>query len=171
MRETVASRIDVDRTVSRLEKQGLTIVPPFEITHKKNLKFTPPVYIGPNSYMQLYGELILGEGVIIGPRLSVLTGNHVYEGPTIPYSKEYDIRSVTIGDFVWIGYNVTILPGVTIGEGAVIGACSVVTKDIPPYAVAVGNPAHVVKYRDKECYEKNKNDGKGYLQMKSQNRL
>jgi acetyltransferase-like isoleucine patch superfamily enzyme len=54
---------------------------------------------------------------------------------------------VTIADKVWIGFNVSVLKGVTIGEGAVIGACSVVTRDIPPYSVAVGNPAKVVRSR------------------------
>ena len=52
---------------------------------------------------------------------------------------------VVVGDKAWIGFNVSILKGVTIGEGAVIGACSVVTRDIPAYAVAVGNPARVVR--------------------------
>jgi acetyltransferase-like isoleucine patch superfamily enzyme len=52
---------------------------------------------------------------------------------------------IVIGNKAWIGFNVSILKGVTIGEGAVIGACSVVTRDIPPYSVAVGNPAKVVR--------------------------
>lgn len=52
---------------------------------------------------------------------------------------------VVVGDKAWIGFNVSILKGVTIGEGAVVGACSVVTHDIPPYAVAAGNPARVVR--------------------------
>jgi acetyltransferase-like isoleucine patch superfamily enzyme len=57
---------------------------------------------------------------------------------------------VTIGDNVWMGARVTVLPGVTIGENAVIGAGSVVTKDIPPNAIAVGNPAQVLRLRMEE---------------------
>ncbi|MFN3492397.1 MAG: acyltransferase, partial [Anaerolineales bacterium] len=55
---------------------------------------------------------------------------------------------VKIGNDVWLGGHVTVTQGVTIGEGAVIGANAVVTKDIPPYAVAVGSPAKVIKYRE-----------------------
>jgi len=62
---------------------------------------------------------------------------------------------VAIGNDVWIGYGVTILSGVHIGDGAVIGAGSVVIKDVPPYAIAAGNPCTVIKYRfDKEVIEK-----------------
>lgn len=56
-------------------------------------------------------------------------------------------KSVSIEDDVWLGYNVTVLPGVTIGKGSVIGAGSVVCSDIPPYSIAVGNPAKVIKRR------------------------
>lgn len=61
-----------------------------------------------------------------------------------------DFKTIHVGNDVWIGANVCILAGVTIGDGAVIGAGGVVTKDIPPYAVAVGNPAKVIKYRFNE---------------------
>ncbi|MGC8751800.1 DapH/DapD/GlmU-related protein, partial [Hydrotalea sp.] len=53
---------------------------------------------------------------------------------------------IKIADKAWIGFNVIILKGVTIGEGAIVGAGSVVTKDVPPYAVVAGNPAKIIKY-------------------------
>lgn len=56
-------------------------------------------------------------------------------------------KQTRIGNDVWIGCNVVVLAGVSVGDGAVIGAGAVVTKDVPPYAVAVGNPAKVIKYR------------------------
>ena len=56
-------------------------------------------------------------------------------------------KKVSIGHEVWLGHNVTVMGGVSIGNGAVIGSGSIVTKDIPPFAIAVGNPAHVIRYR------------------------
>ena len=64
------------------------------------------------------------------------------------------IGPVTIGDHVWIGARATILPGVTLGEGCVIGAGAVVTKSIPPYSIAVGNPARVIKERNRDIQYK-----------------
>jgi len=61
---------------------------------------------------------------------------------------------VTICDFVWCGANVTILPGVIIGEGVIVGAASVVTKDIPPLSIVAGSPAKIISVRDRERYEK-----------------
>lgn len=79
----------------------------------------------------------------------VSTSNHFYSGDPnckgIPYFKEY--RETLIGHDVWIGARATLVDGIKIGDGAVIGAGAVVTKDVPPYAVAVGVPAKVVKYR------------------------
>lgn len=171
LKANLQQEIEIKDKAVKLAKKGMTILTPFRISNIENLYFTAPVYIGEDAYFQLLGKLVLGEGVIIGPQCTVLTGNHVYEGNTIPYSKDYDVKSTTIGDFVWIGYGVTILPGVNIGEGAIIGAKSVVSKDIPPYAIAVGNPARVVKYRDVDRYNENKKSQRGYLNFKIRGKL
>ena len=71
-------------------------------------------------------------------------------------------KDVTIDDFVWLGSRVTILPGTKIGEGAIIQAGSVVHGEIPPYAIAGGNPAKVFKYRDIEHFKKLKAEGRFY---------
>ena len=90
----------------------------------------------------------------------IITQNHNYEGDAIPYDTTLIIKDVVIGNNVWLGNRVIILGGVTIGEGAIIQAGAVVVKDIPPYAIAGGNPAKVFKYRDKEHYEALKALGK-----------
>jgi len=60
------------------------------------------------------------------------------------------VKKVEIGNDVWIGCNVVVMPGVKIGDGAIVGSSAVVTKDIPPFAIAVGVPAHVIRYRFEE---------------------
>ena len=90
----------------------------------------------------------------------ILTSNHDYEGEEIPYDSMDIVKDVRIGDFVWIGNRVIILPGVTIGEGAIIQAGAVVVSDIPACAIAGGNPAKVFKYRDKEHFNRLKEEGK-----------
>lgn len=102
------------------------------------------------------GEITLHDGVIIGPRCKIYTRNHNYDSDglcSIPYDHIQICKDVCIEEAVWIGDSVIILPGVTIGKGAVIGAGSVVTKDIPPYAVAAGNPAKVIKFRNVERFD------------------
>lgn len=99
------------------------------------------------------GEVCIGKYCHLGQNLVIYAFNHNYESAKkIPYD-EVDIeKKVVIKDFVWIGANVTIVPGITIGEGVVVGAGSVVTKDVPDCAVVGGNPARILKYRDKELF-------------------
>ena len=89
---------------------------------------------------------------MMGPDVIIYTQNHCTTNTEIPMRKQgmTELRPVIIEDDVWIGARVCILPGVTIGHGSVVGACAVVSKSIPPYSVAVGNPARVVKVR-KAC--------------------
>lgn len=89
------------------------------------------------------GTITIGNNVALGPHVKVFAGGHDYNTLNLTDTA----GPVVIDDFVWIGGNTTILPGVYIGEGAVIGAGSVVTRDIPPYSIAVGNPARVIKRR------------------------
>lgn len=89
------------------------------------------------------GYIILEDNVILGPNVTIFSAGHDYSLLNLPDNSS----PVLIGRFAWVGGNTTILPGVTIGEGAIIGAGSVVTKNIPPYKVAVGNPAKVIKSR------------------------
>lgn len=87
-----------------------------------------------------------GSDVSIGPEATILTLGHD------PQSPEFADRGgdVIIGDRVWIAYRAIILPGVTIGEGAIVGAGSVVTKDVEPYSIVGGNPARFIKKRSTE---------------------
>ena len=101
------------------------------------------------------GEVRIGNHVSTGPGLIIQTQNHEYEGDNLPYTNNCFVRkNVIIDDCVWIGMNVSILPGTHIGEGAIIQMGSVVHGNIPPCAIAGGNPAKVFAWRDKARYEK-----------------
>ena len=96
-----------------------------------------------------HGGFRMGNNVMMGADCIIYTRNHAFDRTDIPMCEQgfQEARPVSIGDDVWIGGRVIILPGVKIGNGVIIGAGSVVTKDIPDYAVAVGNPAVVKKFR------------------------
>lgn len=108
------------------------------------------------------GRVDIGSYVIAAGDCMIITQNHNYEGDAIPYDDTLNFRDVVIGDFVWIGARVLILPGTKIGEGAIIQGGAVVHGEIPPYAIAGGNPAKVFKYRDAEHFKKLKAEGKFY---------
>ena len=109
-------------------------------------------YIGRNCIFQsTHGEIIIGSNVMFGPSVQIHGGNHEIN---VMGTLMKDVRKqpesdgkVIISDDVWIGSCAIILKGVTIGRGAVIGAGSIVTKDVPPYAIVAGNPAKILKYR------------------------
>lgn len=110
------------------------------------------IIVGDNFYLNsgchLLGNITFGRDVMIGPKTVIWGRDHGME-MGMPMKQQPHIKQdIIIGDDVWIAASVTILKGVTIGKGAVIGAGAVVTKDVPEYAIAVGNPAKVVKYRN-----------------------
>jgi len=100
--------------------------------------------IGRDSYVE---GITIGSGVMVGPELLALNRNHVFTDPNRPIGQQgcTEPRPPQVGDGSWIGARVTLLPGVRIGRFCVIGAGSVVAKDVPDYSVAVGNPARVVR--------------------------
>ena len=100
------------------------------------------------------GKVFIGNNFHSGFGCLILTGIHDYNGEKIPYDHKVIYKDVNIADNVWLGINVTILPGVTIGEGAIIQAGSVVVNDIPAYSIAGGHPAKVFLKRDIEHYNK-----------------
>lgn len=125
----------------------------------------PKIIIGENvtfvSDVNLYGDITVGNNCIFAAHCTVLTRSHdYYKGNALPYGTDYIEKPVVIGDNVWFGNHVIIVPGVRVGEGAVVAMGAVVTEDVPPCAVVGGNPARVLKYRDKEMYEKLKRMGK-----------
>jgi len=98
------------------------------------------------------GHVKIGNYFHSGKECLIITQNHNYEGNRIPYDETYILKSVEIGDCVWFGHRVIVTGNVTIGEGAIIAAGSVVCKDVPPCAIVGGNPAKVIKYRNIEHY-------------------
>lgn len=125
------------------------------IRNAKYLEVGDDVRFGEDNYLNARGGIKIGNNVKMGPQVFIWSSNHNYHTPkALPYDNKEILRPVIIHDNVWIGAKTSIIPGVTIGEGAVIAMCSVVTKDVPPCAVVGGNPAKVLKYRDIEVYKK-----------------
>ena len=106
------------------------------------------------------GKVVIGDYFHSGSECMIITQNHNYKGNMIPYDNSYIYKNVTIGDCVWFGNRVIVTGNVTIGEGAIIAAGSVVCKDVPPLAIVGGNPAKVIKYRDEEHYFRLKSEGR-----------
>ena len=99
----------------------------------------------------IIGPVVIGNAVIFAQNIVMSGLNHSYEDVTIPISKQKETTAmIIVEDECWIGANAVITAGVTIGKHSVIAAGSVVTKNIPPYSVAVGNPARVIKQYDFE---------------------
>ncbi|WP_447746942.1 acyltransferase [Pseudomonas nicosulfuronedens] len=120
----------------------------------RNISIGKNFFSGPHLYLNTnnISNIFIGNDVMFGPFVKVISGNHVIDykyGPinSSPHKKLGDDRGIKIDDDVWIGASTLVLDGAHICEGVVIGAGSVVTRKIPPYTIAVGNPAKVIKAR------------------------
>lgn len=122
--------------------KSFTLFPPFYTDCGKNIHIGKNVFINSCCKFQDQGGISIGDGSLLGHNVIIATLNHMQE----PSRRQSLLpKPVVIGNNVWIGASVTILPGVTIGDNAIIGAGSVVTKDIPANSVAVGSPCKVIK--------------------------
>ena len=105
-------------------------------------------FFGPYCVLDVLDEVTIGDHCLFGPGCLVVDHNHGMDPDRDMHGQPCVSRKVRIGRDVWCGAHVVVLPGVTIGDGAVIGANAVVTKDVPARAIAVGNPARVIGTRD-----------------------
>lgn len=123
----------------------------------------PTSHLKSDTFIDCTGGVEIGRYFHPAKGLTIFSANHNWKFPThIPYDDIIIKKKVTISDFVWVGANVTILPGVHIGEGAIIAGGSVVTKNVPSGAVVGGNPAKIITHRDMNVFNKNKNNQSFY---------
>lgn len=126
---------------------GFTLFPPFNSDCGRNIHLGRDAFINAGCKFQDQGGIYLGDRVLVGQNVVLATLNHGMDP-----SRRGDLRPapIRIGDDVWIGANAMVLPGVTIGDGAVVAAGAVVTRDVPAMTVVGGVPARVIKQIDVE---------------------
>lgn len=122
--------------------ESFGMFPPFYTDCRKNIHIGRNVFFNGGCRFQDQGGIYIDDGALIGPMVVLATLNHEldpeYRGNLFP-------KPIRIGKKVWIGANATVLPGVTIGDGAIIAAGAVVTKDVPPGVIVGGVPAKIIK--------------------------
>jgi acetyltransferase-like isoleucine patch superfamily enzyme len=125
-------------------QSNIWITSPKSVTIGSNCNFARGVYITGG------GGVTIGNWVGLGPDVKIWSVNHRFTDPDTPWMLQgWDAKAVVIEDDVWIGAAAFIMPGVTIGKGAIVSACAVVGKSVPPYAIIAGNPGRVIGWRKK----------------------
>ncbi len=130
--------------------------PPFYCDYGSNIEVGKNCFINYNCVILDNAKVTLGDNCLIAPNVSIYTAGHTMHPDARSLGYEYGIE-ITVGDNVWIGGNTVICPGVHIGSNVVIGAGSIVTKDIPDWSFAAGNPCRVIRAiteEDKKYYFK-----------------
>ena len=131
--------------------EGSFVAAPFSGAVFQNIRIGKNVFINSNLLAMARGGITIEDDAQIAANVSLLSNNHD------PYERMVLLcKPILIQKGAWIGANAVILPGVSVGKHAIVGAGSVVTKDVPDYAVAVGNPARIIKMLDAERFEENK---------------
>lgn len=131
------------------------------ISHPSRVVIGNGTTIQTESIINSIGGVHIGNYVGIGYRCTILTFQHGFRfGKAIPFDDSVILQPVVIRDFAWLGWGSMILPGMEIGEGAIVGMGSLVTKNVPPRAIVLGNPAVVVGYRSEQHFEQCKSEGR-----------
>ena len=123
---------------------GVVIKPPLFMDYGYQTTIGAGTFINSGAVILDVGRVVIGADVQIGPNVQLLTPTHPLE-PELRRSGAEAAEPITIGDNVWLGGGVIVCPGVTIGRDTVVGAGAVVTRDLPPGVLAVGNPARVIR--------------------------
>lgn len=146
------------REIIGVHGEKLTVEQSFHCDYGSNIEVGENFFANYNLTILDVAKVVIGSNVQIAPNVSIYTAGHPLDPEARNSGYEYGI-GITIGDNVWIGGNTVINPGVHIGSNVVIGSGSVVTKDIPDNAIAVGNPCRVLRYlteEDKKYYYKDR---------------
>jgi acetyltransferase-like isoleucine patch superfamily enzyme len=122
--------------------------------YPESIEIEDDAQIGPNCMLDGAGSIIIGKGTILAPEVLIYSRSHNFNNnlQALPFDNVMEVSPVIIGKYVWIGTRSIILPGVTIGDGAVVAAGALVTKDVPSCAVVGGNPAKIIKFRDEKAF-------------------
>lgn len=132
----------------------------FHVVHPERLSFGDGTVLNGECYINAQGGVSIGRYCHVGKGLTVFSSNHNHRSRVaIPYDDQDILKPVQVGDCVWIGANVSLLPGTTIGRGAVVAMGAVVRGDVPACAIVAGNPAKVVGMRDEVLFERLYADG------------
>mgnify|MGYP001046639594 CR=1 FL=1 len=124
--------------------QNSIIEPPFYCVYGQNIHLGEYVYLNFSCTILDCNEVRIGNHVMVGPGVQIYTAAHHLQAE--PRNQGWEVaKAITIADNVWIGGSAILLPGVNIGQNAVVGAGAVVTRDVPANTVVVGNPARVVR--------------------------
>lgn len=135
----------MERLTGKKIDASFRLFPPFTTDFGKNITIGKDVFINSGCHFQDQGGIVIGDGAFIGHNVVLATINHDLDPKN---NRKNHYAPITIGKNVWIGANATVLPGVSIGDWAVIGAGAVVTKDVPAKSVVGGVPARIIKMID-----------------------
>lgn len=133
----------------KVAPEDMVLTPPVYFDHGDRISFGKHFYANTDLTILDENDVTLGDNVFIGPHVSIYTAGHPIDANVRNLDLEY-AKPVTIGNNVWIGGNVVINPGVTIGDDVVVASGSVVTKDIPSHVVSGGNPCRIIRQISQE---------------------